>query len=212
MKVHLWVLTVFSAFILAGVGYDLILLHQNPKIEVHEKITIVREKQVYYERLEINQRIQEIQAYEDYDKVIALYGKIAGDRSIAVLILNNALVKKVPVNMAFALCKQESNFISRAVSKNIKEGKVLSRDYGLFQLNSQVYRTLLKDRGVEWVLLPENNVEIGLRHLQELYFRHGESWDRSVIRYNGRYTKGADEHLVGVYRYERQYDKLFNGL
>ena len=182
------------------------------EIEVRETITIVREKQVYFERMEINQRIQEIQAYEDYDKVINLYGEIAGDREIARLILNNCLVKRIPVNLGFALCKKESGFNVRAVNKNIKDGKILSTDLGLFQLNSQVFRTQLKDNGQEYLFNAENNVAMGLTHLQEIYFRHGEVWDIAVIRYNGRFQMGADEHLVGVYRYEREIDKLFNGL
>ena len=95
-----------------------------PTIEVHEKVTIVREKQVYFERMEINQRIQEIQAYEDYSKVIALYGEIAGNREIAMLILNNALVKQVPISLAFALARQESSFNPRAVNKNIRKGRI----------------------------------------------------------------------------------------
>lgn len=212
MKVHLWVFIAFLTLILAGVTYDLVLLHQEPRIEVHEKITIIREKQVYFERMEVNQRIQEIQAYEDYDKVIALYGKIAGDREVARLILNNSLVKRIPVNLAFALCKKESGFNIRAESKNIKDGKILSTDHGLYQLNSQVFRTQLKDNGRDYLLDPENNVAMGLTHLQEIYYRHGESWDIAVIRYNGRFKMGADEHLVGVYRYEREFDKMFNNL
>lgn len=192
--------------------YISITVTSEKEIAVKETITIIREKQVYFERTEVNQRIQEIQAYEDYDKVIALYGEIAGDRGIARLILNNALVRKIPVNLAFALCKQESDFKPQTRGKNIKDGKALSTDYGLYQLNSQVFRTQLKEHGVDWMLVPENNIGLGLTHLQELYFRHGESWDLAIIRYNGRYTKGADEHLVRVYTYEREFDKLFNNL
>ena len=181
-------------------------------VEVHETITIVREKQVYFERMEINQRIQEIQAYEDYDKVIQLYGTIAGNREVARLILNNSLVRRIPVNLAFALVKRESGFNANAVNRNTKDGKTISTDYGLFQLNSQTFRTHLKSNGKDWLLIPENNVDLGLTHLQQLYFRHGESWDIAIIRYNGRFSRGADEHLVNVYEYEREFDKLFNGL
>ena len=192
--------------------YIVIIITKEPVIEVHEKVTIVREKQVYFERLEINQRIQEIQSYEDYDRVINLYGNIAGDREIARLILNNSLVRRIPVNLSFALAMQESNFKIDSINRNIKNGKTLSTDYGLFQLNSQIFRTHIKKNGKDWVLSPENNISLGLTHLQELYFRHGESWDLAIIRYNGRFDRGADEHLVSVYRYEREFDKLFNNL
>ncbi len=204
--------TILIGLCLIGIGFIYYNTAKEPTIEIHEKVTIVREKQVYFERMEINQRIQEIQAYEDYDKIINLYGNIAGDREIARLILNNSLVKKIPVNLAFALCKQESLFKSDATNRNIKDGKTLSIDYGLFMLNSQTFRTHLKSNGKDWLLLPENNVDLGLTHLQELYFRHGESWDLAIIRYNGRYSRGADEHLVNVYRIERELDKLFNSL
>ncbi len=211
MKVLHWILTMFSILILAGVGYDLFLLHEEPQIEVYEKITIVREKQVYFERMEINHRIQEIQAYEDYDKVIALYGEIAGDREIAMLILNNALVKKIPVNLAFALCKQESSFDPQAIGKNVRDGVVRSIDYGLFQLNTVRFKSNYIKHGTEWAMVPENNVETGLRALRDLYEQHG-SYDMAIIKYNGRFSKGADMHLVNVYKWERRYDKLFNNL
>ena len=190
----------------------IVRISKESEIEVHETITIVREKQIYFERLEINQRIQEIQAYEDYDKVINLYGNIAGDRETARLILNNSLVRRIPVNLAFALCRVESTFKLSAMNRNIKNGKTISTDYGLFQLNSQIFRAQIKKNGLDWLLVPENNISLGLTHLQELYFRHGESWDLSIIRYNGRFDRGADEHLVNVYRFEREFDKLFNGL
>ena len=192
--------------------YVVIIIKKEPVIEVHETITIVREKQVYFERMEINQRIQEIQSYEDYDKVIQLYGTIAGDREVARLILNNSLVRKVPVNISFALVKRESQFKPGAINRNTKDGKTISTDYGLFQLNSQTFRSHLKKNGKDWLLIPENNVDLGLTHLQQLYFRHGESWDLAIIRYNGRFSRGADEHLVNVYEYEREFDKLFNAL
>ncbi|KKL07426.1 hypothetical protein LCGC14_2586140 [marine sediment metagenome] len=192
--------------------YIVIIITKEPVIEVHEKVTIVREKQVYFERLEINQRIQEIQSYEDYDRVINLYGNIAGDREVARLILNNSLVRKIPVNLAFALCQVESTFKPSAMNRNIKNGKTISTDYGLFQLNSQVFRTHIKKNGKDWLLMPENNISLGLTHLQELYFRHGKSWDLAVIRYNGRFDRGADEHLVNVYEWERIFDKMFNSL
>ncbi len=204
--------TIMIGLCLIGIGLIYNRIVKEPTVEIRETITIVREKQVYFERMEINQRIQEIQAYEDYDKVIQLYGTIAGDREVARLILNNSLVKKIPVNLAFALCKQESQFKSDATNRNIKDGKTLSIDYGLFMLNSQTFRTQLKSNGKDWLLIPENNVDLGTTHLQELYFRHGESWDLAIIRYNGRYSRGADGHLVNVYRIERELDKLFNSL
>ena len=212
MKRSDFIILAFAILLTAGMGLAITKLYEKPTVEVHETITIVREKQVYFERMEINQRIQEIQAYEDYDKVIQLYGTIAGDREVARLILNNSLVKKIPVNLSFALAKQESQFKSDATNRNIKDGKTLSIDYGLFMLNSQTFRTHLKSNGKDWLLLPENNVDLGTTHLQELYFRHGESWDLSIVRYNGRFSRGADEHLVNVYKWERVFDKMFNSL
>lgn len=207
--VHIF-LMILTIMILTLNIYD--AYNDNNEIEVHETITIVREKQVYFERLEINQRIQEIQAYEDYDKIINLYGNIAGDRKVARLILNNSLVRRIPVNLSFALIKVESNFKANAINRNVKDGKTISTDYGYCQLNSQIFRTQIKKNGLDWILLSENNISLGLTHLQELYFRHGESWDLSIIRYNGRFDRGADEHLVNVYKWEREFDKLFNAL
>ncbi len=198
--------------VLALLIYIVTQIMNDPTIEIRETVTIVREKQIYFERLEINQRIQEIQAYEDYDKIINLYGNIAGDREIARLILNNSLVRQIPVNLAFALCQVESTFKPGATNRNVKNGKTISTDYGLFQLNSQIFRTHIRKNGEDWLLMPENNISLGLTHLQELYYRHGKSWDLAVIRYNGRFDRGADEHLVSVYRYEREFDKLFNNL
>ena len=207
--IHLF-LVIFTIMILVLNIYD--AYNDNGEIEVHETITIVREKQIYFERLEINQRIQEIQAFEDYDRIINLYGNIAGDREIARLILNNSLVRQIPVNLAFALCQVESTFKPGATNRNVKNGKTISTDYGLFQLNSQIFRTHIRKNGEDWLLMPENNISLGLTHLQELYYRHGKSWDLAVIRYNGRFDRGADEHLVNVYEWERIFDKMFNSL
>ncbi|KKL28781.1 hypothetical protein LCGC14_2371750, partial [marine sediment metagenome] len=80
--IHLF-LMIFTIMILVLNIYD--AYNDDDGIEIHETITIVRERQVYFERLEVNQRIQEIQAFEDYDKIINLYGNIAGDREIARL-------------------------------------------------------------------------------------------------------------------------------
>ena len=204
--------TILLGLCLVGICFIYYQFPIEPTIEVHEKVTIVREKQIYFERMEINSRIKQIQAYEDYDKVINLYGQIAGDREIAMLILNNALVKQIPVSLAFALAAQESSFNPRAKNENIKKGKVVSRDFGIYQINSSRFKEQYKDHPLEWFYVPENNIELGLAILKDLYEQYGHSWDLSIVKFNGRYEKGADMHLINVYKYERQYDKLFNSL
>ncbi len=204
--------TILLGLCLVGIYFIYYQFPIEPTIEVHEKVTIVREKQIYFERMEINSRIKQIQAYEDYDKVINLYGQIAGDREIAMLILNNALVKQIPVSLAFALAAQESSFNPRAKNENIKKGKVVSRDFGIYQINSSRFKEQYKDHPLEWFYVPENNVELGLSILKDLYEQYGHSWDLAIIRYNGRFGRGADEHLVNVYEWERIFDKMFNSL
>ncbi len=204
--------TILLGLCLVGISFIYYQFPIEPTIEVHEKVTIVREKQIYFERMEINSRIMEIQSYEDYDKVIDLYGQIARDREIAMLIINNALVKRVPVSLAFALARQESNFNPRAMNENIRNGKVVSKDHGIYQINSARFKAQYKNHELEWFYIPEYNIELGLAILKDLYEQYGHSWDLSIVKFNGRYEKGADMHLINVYKYERQYDKLFNSL
>ncbi len=215
MKATITLLITILVVTLAIAGFNAYEIYQGePVVQVIEKetIKIIRLKQVYYEREEINSRIKEIQSYEDYDKVINLYGEIAGNREIAMLLLNHALVRGVPVNLAFALCRQESGFNPQAKNENVKGGKIKSRDYGLMQLNTVRFAEAYKEHGLEGVMIPEMNISLGLKALEELYYQHNKVWDRAIIAYNGRFALGAAEHLVRVYTFERKYDKLFNDL
>lgn len=177
--------------------------------EVREVVQIVRVEEPYYERMLINERIKEMQKYGGYDKVLEVYGGVARNYDIGVLLLTTALTHEVPINIAFGLCRQESNFRPNAINENIKDGKVRSRDHGLMQLNDRRFGSYYRKYGKEWIIDSQNNIFLGIKELRRLYDDTG-SWDLAIIKYNGRFSKGADEHLVNVYGWEREYDKLFN--
>jgi soluble lytic murein transglycosylase-like protein len=211
MKTFTMTFLIVITILVAGL-YTLEFLPVIPKTRenVIERTIVIREKQHYYERMTINQRIKELQKIGGYSEVLEHYSEIAQDSDIALMILNVAIVHDVPVNLAFALCRQESNFKVSALNENkTKEGKVWSRDYGLFQLNTKRFGSYYKKHGKEWVMEPQNNIFLGIKELRDLYERHG-GWDIAIIKYNGGFERGADMHLVNVYQYEREYDRGFN--
>jgi len=206
-KITLWIL---AGIILGLVSVNMYFNLSTDEVTVRETRIIREIEKPYYEREEINAKIKELQTNGGYSAVIDLYASISKDSNIAACILNNCLVFGVPVNVGFALCKRESNFNPK-VRKNNKGNnkKTISYDYGLYQLNSTTFKTLIKQNGVDWLMEPENNIRVGLQHLRVLYDKYG-SWDEAVIKYNGRFHNGADQHLIAVYEYEREFDRAFN--
>lgn len=82
------------------------------------------------------------------------YLELSGNESLAAALLGST---DVPPSLALALVERESSFNPRAIGRNSNG----SRDYGLFQLNSSVYRAYTASE----LLQQKLNIELGLRHL-----------------------------------------------
>jgi len=160
-----------------------------------ERIILVREK--YLTRNEINEIIE-----QDVEKYLEHYLEIIDDENIVSAVMFTALRKNVPVNLAFALARVESNFNTRA-----KNGNNSSYDAGLFQLNSKSFPNANYYDIVE-------NTKIALSYLLELSGKTG-SWEKAIVFYNcGQNVRSIPiisiNHLWKVLKQEEEYNDLFN--
>jgi len=90
----------------------------------------------------------------------------------------------IPVHLALALVKTESNFDAKAINHN-RNGSI---DYGLMQLNSFTFSNLTAKE----LLDPETNISCGLNYLREMYDMLG-NWNDAIVAYN-----------AGPYRVEKK--------
>ena len=172
-----------------------IIIATKPK-EVKTEV-IVKTIKVHTEYLTRN----EINAILQKDEKLKRFYNTITYREIASIIIKEAIDKKVPVNLAFALAFVESNFNIMARSENGK-----SFDSGLFQLNNKTFPD------VEWYD-PVDNTTFAMLYLKEKFLERG-SWEIAIILYNAGLLRniGSDslEHMRKVLAKEKEYDKLFN--
>lgn len=71
---------------------------------------------------------------EEYAKIVSFYANITGNKEVAETILKYCIEYSVPINMGFAMIKQESNFNPRAYNENPS-----SIDRGLCMLNNRAF-------------------------------------------------------------------------
>lgn len=112
---------------------------------------------------------------------------------LKLFIISECNRNDVPYLLVFKLIEKESSWDRKARNYNKdEEGNVVSIDYGLMQINStnlelfsKLYRS--KDREASSYDIKYNaydNVEMGIKHLKDLYTTHG-SWKEAVMAYNG---------------------------
>jgi hypothetical protein len=138
-----------------SINYDEYQLLEHYKPEIKETIN-----NLY--GLEINERIKEL----EIEDVIEFYSKYTKNDDISAAIIKWALHYEVPVNTCFGLSYAESRFRPHIIGKNYVNGRVASRDYGLFQINDR-YRT-------EWsksdFLNIDKNAQEGIRYYSQCYY------------------------------------------
>jgi len=184
-------LIILSFFIYLNLKHKNTISHKN---SIEYSITISVKENLT--RLEINNIIK-----KKKDEFIHLYGKFITDNEIAKVIINVSLSKDIPINIAFALAKVESNFNIRAIRKN-----KTSIDYGLFQLNNKSFPN------VDYFDLYVNT-KIALSYLKELYMRT-DSWELAIVYYNSGFRRisvpvNSLNHLRKVLIEERKFDNFF---
>lgn len=192
---------VISLIIIVGLcGLVIVMAWQKDKpIEITEK-TIVRTVEVprhILSREEINAAIRDRIERGRADQVLEITAGICPDPGLSHLITCFALIYKIPVPLLFSIVQVESSYNPGAVSP---AGAV-----GLMQLLPSTFKGYTREQ----LLDPQVNLRLGCEHLCKLKKRYG-SWGIAVIRYNGRFEKGADEYLVKVMELEREYERRFN--
>lgn len=93
----------------------------------------------------------------------------------APMIIKKAKKLKVPVHLALALVKRESQFNPKAINYNTNG----TTDCGLMQLNTSTFEECSQKELFD----PEINVDLGLGYLREMYDRLG-NWKDAVTAYN----------------------------
>jgi hypothetical protein len=204
MRIRLsWRALLVAAVVALGLGGALYgALRRGPRIDPPvtkiEKIVYVRTP--FYSRDEVNMHIRYLQGLGRFEQVLDTYARIAHDREVAAVLLEQALSFNIPVDLLFGVVEQESHF------NRLARGSY--GEIGLMQLNPYYFGRLIRQEGRDYLWGPKNNVYWGARYLRSLYDRLGD-WDFSVLRYNGDGTD-ALQYLMNVLEYERDFDKRFN--
>jgi hypothetical protein len=144
------------------------------KREIEEKIVF----DSFLTRESVNDKIEK----NLYFSSLGFYERLVGDREIAKIIFEKALKKKVPINIAFAISKTESNYNKLALSPHNGDGTV---DRGLFQLNSRYFELDWKD--------PIENTDMALDYLISRYEITG-TWEGAVMLYNAGNISNVSSH------------------
>jgi soluble lytic murein transglycosylase-like protein len=124
---------------------------------------IIEEKDVNNEIItEIESKGQDLGLYyytnlDSRIKVIDFYSSLTGSTEIALPILTYAHKYNVPISLAFALSKAESDFTPRAINMNAS-----SVDRGLFQLNNLSFPKLKEEEFYN----PWTNAKHGISYLR----------------------------------------------
>jgi hypothetical protein len=102
---------------------------------------------------------------------------------------------RVPVSLALAVARVESNFNDRAVSS--------AGARGVMQIMPS---TAMGEFGVprEQLLDPKLNVRLGVAYLERLYNQYGQDWELALSHYNGGSLRSRTGRFV-AHDYTRQY-------
>lgn len=112
------------------------------------------------------------------------------------MIVQEAVVNRVPTALALALAKVESNFDERALSPVGARGvmqimpKTAQDEFGV---------------GAEYLWNARTNVRLGLKYLTQLYDMYGKRWDLALSHYNGGSLKGGTGADALPHDYTKQY-------
>jgi soluble lytic murein transglycosylase-like protein len=158
---------------------------------------------------DVNTVIFELIRAGQENKVYEFYDRIVGDRKLTYMIVSTALLYDIPVNYFMSLCYTESRFTVTAVGRNLTaDGVVWSYDYGLFQLNSETFKSYDRD----YLMVPENNIRMAAEYLKDKYKKY-RNWYETIISYNAGGTEliknRTIKHLVSVLSMHEDLDGKF---
>jgi len=158
-----------------------------------------------------NNSIMEMIRLGQESKVYDFYDKVIGNRPLTYLIVTTALANGIPVNYFVALGYTESRFNVNAVGTNKDaDGKILTSDYGVFQLNSNTFKTYEK----AYLMKIENNVSMAAEFLKDKYLKYG-NWYEALLSYNAGNTEIIKNitvrHFVSVLTMQKELNTKLTG-
>lgn len=103
--------------------------------------------------------------------------------------------RRVPVSIALAVAKVESNFDARAISADGARG--------VMQISP---RTAMGEFGVtsEHLMNPLHNVRVGIAYLERLFDRYGQDWELALSHYNGGNLRSSEGRFT-IHAFTRNY-------
>ena len=149
-------------------------------------------------------------AVENNSGLKMIYENWTGDKCIADEIIRRCIQFDVPLNLAFAVAKKESNFDPNAVNINYdEEGQITSVDRGIFQLNSKSFPQLTEEQMFNY----KTNIYYGVSYLHYCI----ESFDTdsdSLIAYNAGHSNvlkvRSTSYTQDILSTQSSLDDLFN--
>lgn len=200
----LYIITIIFIIVISFSHIVFVLRNTDKSIHNREEL-IIREvvREFVFEEFLTRNSINDIISDENYFYVLAFYRDVAGNSDVAKSILNHAIEKQVPINLAFALAFAESSFNPNAENRSNTNGTV---DRGLFQLNSATFRN------ADYFNI-DVNTNLALDYLITKKERYS-SWESGIVMYNaGLEVNLSNRSLVYLSRIlakEREYDERFN--
>jgi hypothetical protein len=196
----------FTLLLHAGLTFYMSMYQRITLLYVDGKEVTLNSDRDFVSRFDVNKKNQDLIYNGDYKRVFDFYDTLIKNEKVTGSILKYSHDKKIPVNLVVALCYVESKFKPNAVGKNGSNG---SFDYGLFQLNSNTF----KSHDKKYLMLIDNNVDLATEHLKTLFDKY-LNWEESTVAYNGGNTSDINnltlKHFVSVMKYERDLDVLYN--
>ena len=182
---------------------------------VEEKIVEVQEPFVYYTGLELNEEVIKIAEGGGTQKLFDFFNTFTENPKVTEVIFEESLLIEVPIVSAFALAWGESRYKTQKVNKNVSlKGVVLSRDWGLYQLNDAHRKNWTK----EDFLNIRKNAHEGLS-----FFKHVlKAFNGELVLAYGGYNKGINglrsgdipyltiAHANNIIAYERDMEIKLN--
>jgi soluble lytic murein transglycosylase-like protein len=149
-------------------------------------------QQIEYQSLPNSPRDRDVaQFLFEYNIELEFWLEVIPNKELVYQVVDSRL--GVPRSLVFALVATESQFVSHAVGRN-----PVSKDYGLFQLNSVTYSAYSVTQ-----LLDENvNISLGLKHLYDEMKRFDWDMELAVKAYNAgpyRVRKGTEPESTKRY-------------
>lgn len=202
-QTRLFVLIGVLLTFLAALVFGTLFFLKPPITSTRETITQIHREIVYDEFL-TGIRINDIliKDRELYFQSLGFYSGLTRNNEIAAIIVDAALTKEVPVNLAFAIAWTESRFNPLAVNTNGNN----TTDNGLFQINDYYHPEVD----------PFDNTEAShyaMGYLTEQYNKF-YSWDIAGMLYNAGTVENISNHsmryLAEFTEKEKEFDEEFN--